>query len=152
LGLANFYQHFIQDFFKTTRPFNNLTKKDTPWRWDTSQQKAFAGLREGFVSTPILVLWDSSWETHIEVDASGFATGGALLQKLPDGHWHPVAFRSASMQPAERVYEIYNKEMLAIISALRDWRHFLKGLPEPFVIVTDHSNLEFWKRKPVLSP
>ena len=66
------------------------------------------------------------------------------MQKQDDGQWHPVAFRSASMQPVERNYEIYDREMLAIIEALKDWRNFLEGLPQPFDIITDHSNLEFW--------
>ena len=82
---------------------------------------------------------------HIEVDTSGFATGGTLSQLQKDGLWHPVAFCSASMNPAEQNYEIYNREMLAIIEALKDWRNFLEGLPQPFVIVTDHQNLEFWR-------
>ena len=85
------------------------------------------------------------------MDASGFATGGALLQQQGDGLWHPVAFRSASMDPAEQNYEIYDREMLAIIEALKDWRHFLEGLPNPFEIVTDHRNLEYWRTAQDLS-
>jgi hypothetical protein len=45
--------------------------------------------------------------------------GGALMQKQADGLWHPVAFCSLSMQLAERNYEIYDREMLAIIEALK---------------------------------
>ncbi|KAF8824206.1 hypothetical protein HHX47_DHR8000232 [Lentinula edodes] len=67
------------------------------------------------------------------------------MQKQDDGQWHPVAFRSASMQPAGQNYEMYDQGMLAIIEALKDWRNFLKGLPHPFDIITDHSNLEFWR-------
>lgn len=48
------------------------------------------------------------------------------------------------MVEAERNYEIYDKEMLAIIRGLEDWRHCLEGLPEPFTIVTDYCNLEYW--------
>ena len=48
------------------------------------------------------------------------------------------------MQPAERNYEIHDREMLAIIEALKDWCHFLEGLPTPFEIITDHSNLQYW--------
>lgn len=48
------------------------------------------------------------------------------------------------MLEAERNYDIYNREMLAIVRALKDWRHYLEGLPEPFEIITDHCNLEFW--------
>ena len=73
------------------------------------------------------------------------------MQKQDDGQWHPVAFRSSSMQPAERNYEIYDREMLAVIDALKDWRSFLEGAPEPFEIITDHSNLEFWRTAQDLS-
>lgn len=49
------------------------------------------------------------------------------------------------MVEAERNYEIYDKEMLTVIHALEDWRHDLEGLPQPFTIVTDHRNLEYWR-------
>ena len=101
LGFANFYRRFIKDFSKIARPLHDLTKKDIPWKWEDPQQIAFSTLRDAFISSPILVLWDSDRPTRLEVDASGFATGGALLQQDEAGHWHPVAFRSSSMQPAE---------------------------------------------------
>jgi transposase InsO family protein len=145
LGFANFYRRFIEGFSKVARPLNDLTKKNTPFIWSTDCQHAFDTLREAFVSAPILGLWDPERPTRIEVDASGFATGGALLQQAEDGRWHPVAFRSASMDPAQRNYEIYDREMLAIIEALKDWRPFLEGLPHPFGIVTDHRNLQYWR-------
>jgi hypothetical protein len=49
------------------------------------------------------------------------------------------------MIDAERNYEIYDKEMLTIIRALEDWRHYLEGLPQPFDIISDHRNLEYWR-------
>jgi hypothetical protein len=49
------------------------------------------------------------------------------------------------MNEAERNYEIYDREMLAITEALKDWRMYLEGLPQPFEIITDHCNLEFWR-------
>ena len=49
------------------------------------------------------------------------------------------------MNSAERNYEIYDRELLAIVEALRDWRHFLEGLPKPFEIITDHANLQYWR-------
>ena len=77
-----------------------------------------------------------SLPTRVEVDASGYATGGVISQKHPDGFWHPIAYRSQSMTEAERNYDIYDREMLAICEALKDWRHFLEGLPQPFEIWT----------------
>ena len=122
-----------------------MTRKNIAFDWGTKQQEAFDTLRTAFTSAPILTLWDPDRPTRIEVDASGYATGGALLQKQDDGLWHPVAFRSASMRAAERNYKIYDHEMLAVIEALKDWRSFLEGSLETFEIVMDHSNLEFWR-------
>ena len=144
LGFANFYRQFIRDFAHIARPLNDLTKKDTPWIWGSAQQQAFNSLKNSFTLQPILTMWELDQPTRLEVDASGYATGGVLLQQLNDHQWHLVAFRSESMVEAERNYEIYDKEMLAIIRGLEDWRHCLEGLPEPFTIVTDYCNLEYW--------
>ena len=151
LGFANFYRRFIKDFSKIACPLHSLAKKDTPWKWEDPQQTAFTTLRNAFVSSPILALWDPNRPTRLEVDASGFATGGALLQQDETSIWHPIAFCSSSMQPAERNYEIHDQEMLAIIEALKDWHHFLEGLPNPFGIITDHSNLQYWRTAQYLS-
>ena len=88
-------------------------------------------------------MYDPARPTEIEVDASNFATGGVLSQKCEDGLWHPVAFRSETMTAAERNYKIYDKEFLAIIRALEEWRHYLEGLPETFTVISDYKNLEY---------
>uniref|UniRef100_A0A0W0GES2 Putative Gag protein n=1 Tax=Moniliophthora roreri TaxID=221103 RepID=A0A0W0GES2_MONRR len=115
LGFANFYQRFIKNFSKIAHPLNDLTKKDCHWEWGIRQRQAFEVLKEAFTKEPILVMWDPAQPTRLEVDASGYATGGVILQQLEDGLWHLVAYRSESMAPAEQNYEIYNREMLTII-------------------------------------
>jgi hypothetical protein len=60
-------------------------------------------------------------ETRIETNASSYATGAVLFQKAPDQSWRPIAFLSQSMNQAERSYNIWDKEMLAIIRALDSW-------------------------------
>jgi hypothetical protein len=142
IGFANFYRRFIKDFATVARPLHDLTKKDMPWQWHAEQQKAFDWLKEKFCCEPILKVYDPELPTRVEVDASGFATGGILSQKHTDGLWHPVAYRSDSMSKEERNYEIYDREMLGCIRAFEDWRHFLEGIP--FELVTDHKNIEWW--------
>lgn len=93
----------------------------------------------------MLVLYDPNRPTEVEVNISNFATGGVLLQKGDDGLWHPIVYRSETMNAPERNYEIYDKEFMAIIQALEDWRHYLKGLPE-FMVISDHKNLEYWTK------
>jgi len=82
---------------------------------------------------------------RIEADSSDFASGAVLSQQLPgEEKWHPVAFYSKSLSPMERNYEIHDKEMLAIIRALEEWRHFLEGACHLVEIWTDHKNLEYF--------
>jgi hypothetical protein len=58
---------------------------------------------------------------------------------------HPVAYYSATFTPTERNYDIYERELLAIIKALEHWRHYLVWTKKPFKIQTDHANLLYWK-------
>jgi hypothetical protein len=81
----------------------------------------------------------------MEVDSSDFACGGVLFQHQ-DEHWRTIAFRSNVMTSPERNYGIEDKEMLAIIQAVSDWRRYLLGSAEPFEIWTDHANLQYFKQ------
>ena len=63
-----------------------------------------------------------------------------------NGVWRPVAFRSRSLNEVERNYEIYDKEMMAIMDSLADWRQYLMGAKEPIEIWTDHQNLQYFKK------
>jgi len=82
---------------------------------------------------------------HIKADSSDFASGAILSQQLPrEEKWHLVAFYRKSLSPVERNYEIHNKEMLAIIWALEEWRYFLEGARHLVEIWTDHKNLEYF--------
>ena len=79
------------------------------------------------------------------LDSSDFATGAVLSQQSKDDDkWHPVAFLSKSLSVVECNYEIHDKEMLAIIWAMEEWRHFLEGAEHQFEVWTDHKNLEYF--------
>ena len=146
LGFANFYRRFIKDFAKHAKPLTSLTKKDQPWVWGEEQEQAFNSLKDAFTSAPILRIPDDVNPFRLETDASDFATGAVLSQQDPtDKLWHPVAYYSKSLNIHERNYEIYDKEMLAIIRALEEYRHHLEGHPERVEIWSDHQNLTYFK-------
>src|ERR1700689_1765091 len=145
LGFVNFYHRFIQDFSEHARPLFDLTRNDTKWEWELKQQLAFDKLKESVTSTPILSSPDSTRPFRIEADSSNFATGAVLSQiSSVDKKWHPVAFLLKSLSPVERNYKIHDKEMLAIIRALQEWRHFVEGADHQFEVWTDHKNLEYF--------
>jgi len=116
LRFANFYQHFIQNFSHTAKPLNELKAKKE-WRWDKEYQQAFEELKNKIMSQPVLSLPRREGKFRVEMVALGYAIEGVLSQEQ-DGKWKPIAFLSRKMQLAERNYEIYNKELLAIVKAL----------------------------------
>ena len=77
-------------------------------------------MKQKITTQPVLALSRREGKFRVEVDASGYAIGGVLLQKQ-EGKWKLVAFLSRIMLPAERNYEIYDKELLAIVKALDKW-------------------------------
>jgi len=145
LGFVNFYQRFIQDFSTKAQPLFDLTRSKQVWTWSGREQAAFEDLKTAVTTAPVLMSPLDSEPFWIEVDSSDFATGAVLSQQsATDGKWHPIAFYSKSLSSIERNYEIHDKEMLAIIRALEEWRHFLEGATYPVEIWTDHKNLEYF--------
>jgi len=92
------------------------------------------------------VALDLDKEFRVKADASNYATGEVLSMKCSDNLWRPVAFISKSLSDTERNYEIYDKEMLAVIRCLETWRHFLEGMTIKFEIWTDHKNLKYFMK------
>lgn len=142
-GFCNFYRRFIKDFGKICKPLDRLTG-NVPFEWGSAEQESFDTLVAAFGKEPVLVMWDHDKEHRMEVDSSGYAIGGVLLQKEDDQKWHPVAFISEGLNETERNYDIGDREMLAIIRGLEQWRHYLEGTPQPFEIISDHQNLKSW--------
>jgi len=145
IGFVNFYRRFIQDFSTIARPLFDLTRSDQAWNWDTKEQEAFERLKMAVTTAPILASPQDLEPFRIEADSSDFASGAVLSQQLPrEEKWHLVAFYSKSLSPVERNYEIHDKEMLAIIRALEEWRHFLERARHLVEIWIDHKNLEYF--------
>src|SRR5260370_42085120 len=71
--------------------------------------------------------------------------GAILLQQQEDGLFQPIGFMSQSSSDMEWNYQIHDKEMLAIMHALEEWRHFLEGSDQKFEIHMDHKNLSYFQ-------
>ena len=145
LGFANFYRKFIPNFSNVVAPLNLLTRKDQPWAWTDLQQRAFDTLKAAFSSGPVLSISDVTCPFSIMIDASLFAAGAILLQGDTNGDLHPCAYFSRTFLPAERNYDIYDRELLAVILALTEWRQYVQGTSHPVTIITDHKNLSYIK-------
>jgi len=145
IGFVNFYRRFIRDFSTIARPLFDLTRSDKAWNWDTKEQNAFECLKTAVTTALVLVSPQDLEPFCIKADSSGFASGAVFSQQLPrEEKWYLVAFYSKSLSLVEQNYEIHDKEMLAIIHALEEWRHFLEGARHPVEIWTDYKNLEYF--------
>ncbi len=101
-------------------------------------------MRQTFVEVPILNHFDLERHIQIETDASSYIIGEILNQLTSDnsGQWHPVAFFSRKMIPAETWYETHNGKLLAIVEVFKTWRHYLKGCKHEVLVLTDYNNLQ----------
>ncbi len=144
IGFANFYRRFIDEFSVIISPLVRLTRKDAKFDWTDECQHAFDRLKSAFTTAPILRHFDPTLPCVVEADSSDFCTGGILSQEDSDGVLRPVAYFSKRLAPAECNYEIYDKELLAIIRCFEQWRAELEGAAHPIEVLSDHRNLQYF--------
>jgi hypothetical protein len=144
LGFANYYQQLIRGFSGVAKPLTSLMGNEK-WHWNAEQQTAFKEIKEQICSEPVLTIPIDNAPYHLEADSLDYTSGAVLSQKVND-KWHPVAFMSKALNEMEHNYEIYDKEMLAIMNALAEWCQYLMGVSEDFKIWTDHQNLQYIRK------
>ena len=138
-------RRFIVNFSETVTPLTRLTWKDAKFSWESEHQAAFNMLKLAFTRAPVLAHFDPANPIVVETDASDYAIAAIISQISPaDGDLHPIAFFSRGMKPAELNYEIYDKELLAIFEAFRQWRNYLEGSTHAILVLSDHKNLEYF--------
>ena len=151
LGLCNYYRRFIKNFSLIASPLFQLIRKNSKFFWSQEKSQAFTTLKEKLTTAPVLILPDPNKQFILETDASRYALGCVLSQRDDQQKLHPVSYYSRSFSRAERNYSITDKELLAIIAGLEEWRHLLIGTKEPILIYTDHRNLLFASKPQKLS-
>ena len=151
LGFANFYRRFVFGFSKIASPLTNLTKKGTKFSWTSDCQQAFNTMKKAFTSDLILMHFDPDKKIVVETDASDFVSAGILSQYDEKDILRPVAYFSKKHNPAECNYEIYDKELMAIVRAFEEWRPELEGSAQPIDVISDHKNLEYFTSTKLLS-
>ena len=150
LGFANFYRKFIAKYAEITRPLTDLTKKQVKWAWEQAQKGSFEALKEAFLSKPILQIPDSDKPFTLETDASKYALGAVLMQEDSNGDLKPCGFILQRFNQAEQNYQIYDRELIAIIRALKAWKYYLMG--SLVIIRCDHKNLVYFRNPRFLTP
>ena len=123
---------------------------NAPFEWGPKEQAAFDELKHLIASEEVTAQPCPIGKFHLEVDASGYALGGVLSQ-LQDDKWHSVVFILHTMMDAELNYDIYDKELLAIMYMLKERCPYLLNAHETFEFWTDHKNLLYFRKAPDLN-
>jgi hypothetical protein len=134
LGLAGYYRKFVRHFGVISKPLTDLLKKSVIFVWTSEHEKSFCALKQALCSSPVLALPNFSKPFCIETDASGHGIGAVLLQ-----NGHPLAFLSKALSPKSMGLSAYEKEYMAILLALQQWRQYLQHAE--FLIYTDQRSL-----------
>eukprot|EP00741_Cyanophora_paradoxa_P015473 tig00020892_g14936.t1 len=146
LGLAGYYRRFVENFSKVVHAMQRLLLKDAVWSWpeDGPADRAFKELKELLGRDIILRFPDFSKPFILQTDASTYAIGAILSQADDKGVERPLAFISRTLLPAEMNYSATELECLAVVWAIKYWRHYLLGGPQ-FLVRTDHHALQWLK-------
>ncbi|KAI5338423.1 hypothetical protein L3X38_017694 [Prunus dulcis] len=149
LGHAGFYRRFIKDFSKITHPLCNLLAKDVVFHFDKDCMNAFNTLKCELTSAPIIMAPDWSLPFELMCDASDYAIGAVLGQrvnKLP----HVIYYASRTLNDAKLNYSTTEKELLAVVFALEKFRSYLVG--SKVIVYSDHAALRFLLTKKDAKP
>ncbi|MCO5576971.1 hypothetical protein L7F22_030792 [Adiantum nelumboides] len=114
-----------------------LTQKEVPFSWGVSEVTAFQTLKDKMTTGPILILLDLQKSFEVYCDACGRSLGAVLMQED-----RVIAYESRMFSKPEMTARIYEKELLAVIHALTQWRHYLLGAD--FTVFTDHQSLRYF--------
>jgi len=161
LGFANCYRRFIRKYAKITLPLTELVRRTEmaraprasegphwpapKWEWTREAELAFRNLKKAFTEAPILQHFNPAKPIIFQTDASSFAIAGILNQYDGLGTLGPVNFYSRKCSSAEQNYDTYDRELLAIVETMKQWRHHLQGANHKVLIQCDHKNLEYFQ-------
>ncbi|MCO5569851.1 hypothetical protein L7F22_023565 [Adiantum nelumboides] len=144
LGLTGWCRIFIQDYALISKPLTKLTQIDENFIWTEKRDFAFNELKNLLAKSPVLKLSDFEKTFEVIVDACAKGVGGILRQE-----GHPIAYESRQLRIHERNYPTHDLELLAVVHALKKWRHYL--LSQIFELVTDHKSLKWIFTQPELN-
>ena len=140
LGMVTYYKRFIKGFSQIAFPLYDLTSPKKTFKWNEEHKTAFNQLKRKMLTSPILCFPNRKDKFVLYTDASDYAIGSVLCQLQQDGE-KIIAYGSRKLTSSELNYSVTKKELLSIITFVRQFKHYLWGVE--FEIRTDHKSLQY---------
>ena len=141
VGLCSYMRKFIPSFSTICKPLHELTQKGARFVWSDQRQVAFGTLKRAVTTAPVLAFpAENQGEFLIDCDSSNDALG-AVLSQIQDGEERVISYYSKCFSRAERRYYTTRKELLAVVSSVKHFHHYLYG--RHFTVRTDHGSLRW---------
>ena len=145
LGMLNFYRRFLKKAAEAQAPLHAYLKGDkkndkTPIQWTPETEAVFERCKGELARATLLVHPADYAPLRLTTDASDVAIGAVLEQEV-EQTWQPLGFFSKKLNPAQRNYSTYDRELLAVYEAIKFFRHMVEG--RNFSIRTDHKPLVY---------
>jgi len=152
LRFPNIHQRFIRKYAKLTAPISNLLKTNgsRKWEWTWDAEHAFGKLKKVLTDAPILQHINPQKAIILQTNASGFPITSILSLYDWLGILQPVNVFSRKCAPGKQIYNIYDRELLAIVKRIHQWRQYHEGANHIILIQCDHKNLQDFQTSKVL--
>jgi len=151
LGTFGFWRSYIKNYAYIVYPLTLLTRKGVVWRWGEPERASLVALKRAVKESPVLLAPDCNKPFILVTDASDYAIGASLEQCDEEDKRRPVTYFSHQLNQAEQNYPVHERELLAIVIALRTWRHLLLGSNFTVECQTDHRPLQSFLMQTTLS-
>ena len=139
LGMLNFYRRFVKNIARILIPLYQLTNNKT-LEWSETAQEAFEKAKAALSKFTMLSFPERNAKLSLAVDASETAVGAVLQREdRRSQRWLPLGFFSKALDGTQRKYSAFDRELLAIVLAIKHFRHMVEG--REFTIFTDHKPL-----------
>nr|CAD2171880.1 unnamed protein product [Meloidogyne enterolobii] len=139
MGTINYYSKFVNQMHQFRGPLDKLLRKNSIWKWEEEQEKAFEQIKSILSSDLLLTHFDPQFEIIVTADASNYGVGAVISHKYSDGSEKAIEYASKSLSDSEKNYGQIEKEALALVFAVQKFHKMLFG--RKFKLRTDHKPL-----------
>ena len=140
LGLCSYYRRFVKNFSTIAKPLHRLTEKAVEFKWTKECEESFNTLKTALTSAPVLAFPSERGSFVIDADASNVGMG-CVISQVQNGVEKVISYFSKCFSKSERRYCVTRRELLAIVSGIKAFHHYLYG--QHFLVRSDHGALRW---------